>query len=516
MKKNSLTTAVVAGIAGVAGFAGLANAVHLNPDGIGQVLLYPYYTVNNHQQTLLSVVNTTDIAKAVKVRFLEGYNSREVLDFNLFLSKYDVWTATVFALSDDGKPSDGAAILTRDKSCTAPLFSEEGTNTSGGTPYVAFREFAYAPPFGDGGPYSIDRTREGHFEIISMADLTGTLAAAVTHGSSGSPANCAAVRNLQGAETGLVAPTSGLFGGAGVINGGQGTFFAYNADALERFTFQNIFTFTGSIEPSLKDVNDGVGALGLQATANVFTGTGVTTSTYPGAVGSRRVDAVSAIFTANNIYNEYQTATSLSAGSDWVVTFPTKNFYVDDLRSGSTTAIPPFTRMYDGDTGASPRFSCVTVGLSIYDQEEKTTSGPPTGFSPPPIGAPPSSLCKEVNVISFLNAANAPTQSGVLGSRLVTNVKPIVGPAGWLRVNFDVPDPISGGPTLQHAMLAASNGNVFRGLPVTGFYAMNVVNNNATVINGVSTLGNYSGVFNHRKSRNCTNANNTQFGQACS
>ena len=35
MKRNSLTTAVVAGIAGVAGFAGLANAVDLNPDGLG-------------------------------------------------------------------------------------------------------------------------------------------------------------------------------------------------------------------------------------------------------------------------------------------------------------------------------------------------------------------------------------------------------------------------------------------------------------------------------------------------
>ena len=46
MKRNSLTTAVVAGIAGVAGFAGLANAVDLNPDGLGQVLIYPYYTVN--------------------------------------------------------------------------------------------------------------------------------------------------------------------------------------------------------------------------------------------------------------------------------------------------------------------------------------------------------------------------------------------------------------------------------------------------------------------------------------
>ena len=84
MKRNSLTTAVVAGIAGVAGFAGLANAVDLNPDGLGQVLIYPYYTVNKSQDTLFSVVNTDPInGKAVKVRFLEGYNSREVLDFNL-------------------------------------------------------------------------------------------------------------------------------------------------------------------------------------------------------------------------------------------------------------------------------------------------------------------------------------------------------------------------------------------------------------------------------------------------
>jgi hypothetical protein len=113
MKRNSLTTAVVAGIAGVAGFAGLANAVDLNPDGLGQVLIYPYYTVNKSQDTLLSVVNTTSVGKAVKVRFLEGYNSREVLDFNLFLSPFDVWTAAVSQVSDDG----GAQVYTADKSC---------------------------------------------------------------------------------------------------------------------------------------------------------------------------------------------------------------------------------------------------------------------------------------------------------------------------------------------------------------------------------------------------------------
>lgn len=501
MKKNSLTTAVVAGIAGVAGFAGLANAVHLNPDGLGQVLLYPYYTVNNGQQTLLSVVNTTNIAKAVKVRFLEGYNTREVLDFNLFLSPYDVWTATIFALRDDGKPSDGGAILTRDKSCTAPLFSEDGTNTSGGTPYVAFRDFAYLTP-DDGGPYTIDRTREGHFEIISMADLSGSLATAVTHtGANQLPPNCGAVRSLNGTEAGINAPTSGLFGGAAVINGGAGTYFAYNADALDRFTFVNLFTATGFITPNLSFVNDGTGpVLSNQATANVFTGTGVTTSIYPGTdPRSDQVDAVTAIFAANNIYNEYQTSTTLRAGSDWVVTFPTKSFYVDEQFIGTgNPAIPPFTRVYDG---TNSKYSCVAIGLAIYNQEEKTTTGNLPGFSPLPPGAPPSSLCRETNVISFLDVTVAPTQSGVLGSRLLSNVKPAVGAAGWLRLDLDP-------ATERHTMLASANGNVFHGLPVTGFLATNVVNGNATVVNGVSTLGNYSGVFNHRRSRNCTNGAN--------
>ena len=46
MKKNSLTTAVVAVSPASLDFAGLANAVDLNPDGLSQVLIYPYYTVN--------------------------------------------------------------------------------------------------------------------------------------------------------------------------------------------------------------------------------------------------------------------------------------------------------------------------------------------------------------------------------------------------------------------------------------------------------------------------------------
>ena len=82
--KNFKTKTLVAAFAGLsaAGAVGVAEAVYLNPDGLGQVLIYPYYTVRTKAavapfDTYLSVVNTTNSAKAVKVRFLEGKNSKE-------------------------------------------------------------------------------------------------------------------------------------------------------------------------------------------------------------------------------------------------------------------------------------------------------------------------------------------------------------------------------------------------------------------------------------------------------
>ncbi|MDX1554774.1 MAG: cell surface protein, partial [Xanthomonadales bacterium] len=121
MNRKNLTAAVLAGLAGAAGIAGTAQAVNINPDGLGQVLVYPYYTSRGGNQTLLSVVNTTEDAKAVKVRFLEGYNSREVLDFNMYMSAYDVWVA---AVADDGAGTP--TLYVPDSTCTAPyLFAQD-------------------------------------------------------------------------------------------------------------------------------------------------------------------------------------------------------------------------------------------------------------------------------------------------------------------------------------------------------------------------------------------------------
>lgn len=486
MKRNSLTTAVIAGIAGVAGIAGLANAVELNPDGLGQVLVFPYYTVNGGKQTLVSVVNTTDVAKAVKVRFLEGYNSREVLDFNLFLSPYDVWTAATFALGDAGLSGDAAGVTTSDFSCTAPNFSTLATKLADGRPYTPFVNYAFTGSNEDTGPTGLARTREGHLEMIQMADLQGALATAVTHTSSGKPANCGAVQTISLTNTNLLPPTGGLFGAGSIVNAAQGTFYAYNADAIDGFVDHQIYSGTSSTSPSLADAETDQ-ALG-QAVAHVFLPGGkLVTSTYDTGLG-QGIDAVSAVFTADSIYNEYNVDANAGSNSDWVVTFPTKRFYVDPALN--TAAIAPFEELfgenYDGK-------SCVVVDVGdMYDREEGTPSAPAEGFSPPPPGAPPSSLCYEAQIISFLSVADAtanPT-SRVLSSNLVTNLVPFA-KAGWMRLG------LSGN---GHSLRPSIEQNVFNGLPVTGFLAVNYVNGNL----GAGVLANYSGLYRHRASRSCT------------
>src|SRR3954465_9202617 len=121
------------GAAGAIAAAGAAHAVSVSADGRGQVLLYPYYTARtdangNPFGTLMSVVNGEAAAKAVRVRFLEGRNGREVLSFNLFLPPGVTWAAAI--VPDAG---GGAKVGTLAASCTLPSIA-----ASPFTPYVPF------------------------------------------------------------------------------------------------------------------------------------------------------------------------------------------------------------------------------------------------------------------------------------------------------------------------------------------------------------------------------------------
>ncbi|MCX7557050.1 hypothetical protein OS187_09495 [Xanthomonadaceae bacterium JHOS43] len=286
MKKNSLTTAIIAGVAGVAGLAGVAHAVNLNADGIGQVLLYPYYTTNGGNTTLIQVVNTSDVGKAVKVRFLESLNSKEVLDFNLYMSPYDVWTANIHE-NAEGK----VGIVTPDKSCIVP--NRVMPDAEGNVRFTEFLdfEFGYWRPDRLGltaSANNISRKAQGHIEVIEMGDLYGfahRYALHGTHGGEWRPENCgwfqaqwftpgsaanptwlyqsgssnaADGNNFGRAQSYVASPGSvywsdgpmpelvtgedrrrpgagGLFGSAYIVNVADGTAFSYNAEALNGF-----------------------------------------------------------------------------------------------------------------------------------------------------------------------------------------------------------------------------------------------------------------------------------------
>ena len=67
----------------------LARAVQLDPGGQGQVLLYRYNTVHDHQQTLLSIITTSDSDQGVQVTFHEALNGRSALQFKAWLGRKD-------------------------------------------------------------------------------------------------------------------------------------------------------------------------------------------------------------------------------------------------------------------------------------------------------------------------------------------------------------------------------------------------------------------------------------------
>ncbi|MDX1410333.1 MAG: hypothetical protein R3330_19415, partial [Saprospiraceae bacterium] len=330
------------------GIAGTAQAVNINPDGLGQVLIYPYYTSNGGNQTLLSVVNTTEDAKAVKVRFLEGYNSREVLDFNMYMSAYDVWVA---AIADDGAGTP--TLYIPDSTCTVPYLFEQDSDGDG-VGEQAFLPFAYTGANEDGGPTDIGRAAEGHFEMIEMGNVTDETATAKTLGSASAathvvsedgprPRDCQQLVDnwtifgvgpngmwITDNSLDIERGNGGLFGGAAIVNANNGTMYSYDARALQGYDNSDdahLHFVPGDVQPGLNDGN--------RTDATVFFGEPLAeavTLTYP-----RGVDAVSAVFMKENIMNEYNIETGLNALSEWVITFPTKNFYVDPVMVPTST-----------------------------------------------------------------------------------------------------------------------------------------------------------------------------------
>lgn len=507
MKKKLLPLAMLAGLAGA---AGTAQAVHINSDGLGEVLIYPYYTVEGEQDTNFTIVNTTGEAKAVKVRLMEAMNSWEVIDFNLYLSPYDHWSGVVTA-SDE---TDGAVLMSSDSSCTVPAIPDGGVELRN----LLFTDFNSNNMNADGGPETVDRTREGYIEVIEMGVLDDDLVvtggddfnpeAAITHGADGMPADCSVVIDAwamspatsddpqdsigEWGPTGSnpdaltaaakIAPNSGgLYGYATIVQVEEGTNATYNAVALDNFATAVLHARPGDTSPNLGSGNP---------VADIIDGNQVVN-----AVFSESLDAVSAVFMHDTISNDYITEPLLTAGTDWVVTMPTKHDYVNV----TAPANAPFLNIWQaGDDGAG---ACEEVQFQQWDREEQVPGVEPTpggvDFSPSPVpeGVEVTgfSLCSEANVISFMGP-NSDYVSALAPSERVQYGYDVEFNNGWARLALGQNN------NGDARVLSSDNGVSFTGLPVVGFAVQKFRNSNVGDAGAF-----YAGVVDHKMTRQISN-----------
>ncbi|WP_418647475.1 alpha/beta fold hydrolase [Thauera butanivorans] len=147
MKKNLLAASLALALGSLSGAA--SAALEVNTNGVGQINVLPYYSVQDSYNTLMTITNTDlENGKAVKVRFRAAEWSDDALDFQIFLSPGDVWTGAF------GMDNGNLVLRTSDKSCSLPAQLDGQQFT---TIRVEDRD--------------VNRLKEGYVEILTMADI---------------------------------------------------------------------------------------------------------------------------------------------------------------------------------------------------------------------------------------------------------------------------------------------------------------------------------------------------------
>ena len=302
-RSRSLTAAVLLSLGGP------ATAVQVSADGLGQALIYPYYTVRTGEggafNTYVSITNATRDAKALRVRFRESRNGREVASFNLYLAPNDVWAGALV-------PSNaGTRLVSVDTSCVEPV------------PPAGGLEFSNAA-FTDGAGEGLDRTREGYIEVLEMATLTRLTSVRVTPASTGVPADCPHVNPVAAGDIGP--PTGGISGTLTLINVADGSDYSVNAEALSELSTRPFFRQAAEPYPAFDAAEIDV--------VSVIT---TDDATYR-SVWSRGLDAVSAALMRVRGESEYVLDFATASLTEVVLTLPTKPFHMT-----GTSASAPFT-----------------------------------------------------------------------------------------------------------------------------------------------------------------------------
>lgn len=452
MKKSTLALSIAAALGGM-GLAGNALAVTdsiqgatansvmtRNADGIGHQLVFPYFTAQNGNATLLSITNTdTAKGKLVKVRFRGAGNSDDLYDFTLALSPGDVWTASVTKDAATG----AASLATSDKSCTLPA-SVNGT---------------FNLQRVDGGAAA--QTLEGYVEVLNMADIpaitatansttyTTALYTAIKHVNGVAPCTASILAAKLGADNthanlianqadgtnavGLAVPTTGLTGDWIILNqtttaawSGSATALQVSTDATGATPANGNLVFFPQITGTPKVGGTAVAAATADSgqdiyklTADPLLTSGVVAiqsydlpdmSTPYAAVnsagtaittGALQADASTAQLAVKSVANQYVTDVGIAAVTDLLFSQPLRRYSAavnyKSLSStdavGTTTVYPLNTTgaraqaLYRGAWGVGSSVSGTTTTTAGYTGAASAYYGPSTGTASATVGA---------------------------------------------------------------------------------------------------------------------------------
>ncbi len=441
-----------------------AEAVEIAPDGFGQVLIYPYYTVRGAPQgfnTLISIGNSTRSLKAIRLRFREAREGAPVGDFNLYINPQSVWTGAVFATAD------GAGLASADYSCAFPAISHDASKP---TPFSAA---SYA---GGPGDVSLDRTREGFFEVIEIGDYgspydssAGPIAQGARNWLTQLPEDCGRVHGDDGSEA--KAPAGGLYGSALVISTLRGIDHYYAATALSHFTdLAPTKADYGTPDPTRRTLADAHPAVSVV----VDSAGRIIRSNW-----TLGIDAVSAALMNAELSGEFVLDSGTNSQTSWIVTLPTKWFYANHAKA----AMAPFTAAY-GAFGACEKVPNPWDSGILYDRESNTSLRILDFMGPWYL----AQLCFATHSVDFKGSSNVFVSA--FGLSYAGNGQDVVTGDltayynGWMRLVLDPPDssaryfaiaPLhrmaSGSTTIlsTSAMIESRPSVTYRGLPAIGF-----------------------------------------------
>lgn len=534
MKKNLLAVSIAAMIGGL-GFAGAASAaviipstgvaanpataLEITPEGVGHILVVPYFSVQDGNASLLNIVNTDTVnGKAVKLRYRGAANSDDLYDITLLLSPGDVWAANV-------SQKDGVATLTStDNTCTLPI-DKDLINV----PFSTERVRAKVG----------EETLEGYIEILNMADIpprlvtaadgtfpsTGTLNNplynAIKHNAQG-VANCASIPDqMQDLaaysatatdtnawnQRGYNYPSGGLMANWSIVNLAKSGSFTGAATAVVAtdgvggpiaqanivFSPQDnaAATFNGATATASDIANLTADPLFRGATPKLvarqfdfpdLSTPYVDTGSTGTDLATEQADNLTAAIASLSVTNEYMTSPDVGFATDWTFSSPTRRYHVA-LDYAATGAARLVTRGSGSEStyfrvapqaNANTLLStdgdqiCVKPGkLSFFDTSERAADGGSYVVSPQPVSQG-LAFCGEASVLTFNNA-----NGSVLGAKIATQ---------------DIKTKQNATTTFTDGWMTIDTSNTGLGLPVIGH----------AFVKALSSTANLGGIWAHR------------------